>query len=405
SGGSLNVESLQDETNVEKNGGSWSAGASLSFNTKTKVAVAPTAGFTVEHHHQREKAVKQQSGITSGGALDVKAKDDINLKGAHLLAQGGQSSITAGGKIRAEEVKDVTDIDGGKGGLSIGLNTTTGMIMLNGQYARDKRDHREVINKATIDVGDPARVKAGQGISGPLNTDGKQLTKKTVESLYAGGESEVSLAVGSFKRKKKVVEDVEPPVSRRDSFDGPPPSRRDSVDDDVDRPPPPLPPLPETRDPGPVPTLDYKPPKSPVFVDVDEVIYPPIKEKVNHDIRPKPTPKPKPKPKPEPKPKPKPKPKALGGRYEVQKQVKVAQNQVAKINLMQDVRGKLKEPVTLTFETPDGPKTFTITKRDQVMNLNNLVVKSKPAQGPLQRFKIHVEDVGGKNYRLTYRTE
>lgn len=411
SGGSLNVESLQDETNVEKNGGSWSAGASLSFNTKTKVAVAPTAGFTVEHHHQREKAVKQQSGITSGGALDVKAKDDINLKGAHLLAQGGQSSIKAGGKVRAEEVKDVTDIDGGKGGLSIGLNTTTGMIMLNGQYARDKRDHREVINKATIDVGDPARVKAGQGISGPLNTDGKQLTKKTVESLYAGGESEVSLAVGSFKRKKKVVEDVEPPVSRRDSVDGPPPSRRDSVDDDQPPPPPP-PPGSRTVDDPPRPKWDdYKRPDPPVFVDVDEVIYPPIKEEVKHDVRPKPKPKPepkpKPKPKPEPKPKPtpKPKPKALGGRYEVQKQVKVAQSQVAKINQMQDVRGKLKEPVTLTFETPDGPKTFTITKRDQVMNLNNLVVKSKPPQGPLQRFKIHVEDVGGKNYRLTYRTE
>ncbi|WP_171962327.1 two-partner secretion domain-containing protein [Bordetella trematum] len=396
SGGSVIVESLQDQTNVEKNGGSWTIGASASFNTKTKLAVAPTAGFTVEHHHQREKVVKTQSGISSGGALDVMAKDDINLKGAHLLAQGGQSSIKAGGKIRAEEIKDVTDVDGGKGGLSVGLNTTTGMVMLNGQYARDKRDHREVINKATIDVGDPASVKAAHGTSGPLNTDGKNLTQKTVENLYAGGESEVSIALGSFKRNN-VVEDVRP--SRRDSVDG------------GDRPPPPWRGPTPTIEPEPIPGIRDNRPTAPPVIIVDEVTRPPIIETVKHDTRPKPKPQPGPKPKPEPKPKPKPQPKpklqpkSLGGRYEVQKQVKVAQTLVSKINLMQDVRGKLKEPVTLTFETPDGPKTFKITKREQVMNLNNMVVKSKPAQGPMQRFKIHVEDVGGKNYRLTYRTE
>lgn len=404
SGGSLIVESLQDQTNVEKNGGSWTIGASASFNTKTKLAVAPTAGFTVEHHHQREKVVKTQSGISSGGALDVMAKDDINLKGAHLLAQGGQSSIKAGGKIRAEEIKDVTDVDGGKGGLSVGLNTTTGMVMLNGQYARDKRDHREVINKATIDVGDPASVKAAHGTSGPLNTDGKNLTQKTVESLYAGGESEVSIALGSFKRNN-VVEDVRP--SRRDSVDG------------GDRPPPPLRRPTPTIEPEPIPGIRDNRPTAPPVIIVDEVTRPPIIETVKHDTRPKPKPQPgpKPKPKPEPKPKPKPKPepkpqpksklqpKSLGGRYEVQKQVKVAQNLVSKINLMQDVRGKLKEPVTLTFETPDGPRTVKITRREQVMNLNNMVINSKPAQGPMQRFKIHVEDVGGKNYRLSYRSE
>ncbi|AIT28298.1 filamentous hemagglutinin domain protein [Bordetella holmesii 44057] len=130
---------------------------------------------------------------------------------------------------------------------------------------------------------------------------------------------------------------------------------------------------------------------------------PPVADQV--DAGPKPAPKVDPKPKAKAAAaRPNIKPQPQGGRYAVQEQVKVAQKQVSEINLMKDVGGKLAKPVTLTFTGPNGPETVTITRREQLMKLDGKLLTSKPAQGAEQKFLLKVEDVGGKNYRISYRT-
>ncbi|EXX94301.1 filamentous hemagglutinin family N-terminal domain protein [Bordetella holmesii 1058] len=134
-----------------------------------------------------------------------------------------------------------------------------------------------------------------------------------------------------------------------------------------------------------------------------KLVAPPVADQV--DAGPKPAPKVDPKPKAKAAAaRPNIKPQPQGGRYAVQEQVKVAQKQVSEINLMKDVGGKLAKPVTLTFTGPNGPETVTITRREQLMKLDGKLLTSKPAQGAEQKFLLKVEDVGGKNYRISYRT-
>ncbi|MCJ9710517.1 hypothetical protein LWS69_15920, partial [Bordetella hinzii] len=98
------------------------------------------------------------------------------------------------------------------------------------------------------------------------------------------------------------------------------------------------------------------------------------------------------------------KPQPQGGRYAVQEQVKMAQKLVSEMNQMKDIKGKLAKPFTFKFTGPNGPESITITKREQLMALDGKELTSNPSQGAPQKFRLKVEDVGGKNYRVSYKT-
>jgi len=121
-------------------------------------------------------------------------------------------------------------------------------------------------------------------------------------------------------------------------------------------------------------------------------------------------------PAPEPAPAPKPKPKAerpkpgkttpLSGRYVVQQQVQVLQRQASEINNTKSLPGgKLPKPVIVKLADENGkPQTLTINRREDLMKLNGKVLSTKTTQGLEQTFRLRVEDVGGKNYRVFYET-
>ncbi|CPN31600.1 filamentous hemagglutinin/adhesin [Bordetella pertussis] len=119
---------------------------------------------------------------------------------------------------------------------------------------------------------------------------------------------------------------------------------------------------------------------------------------------------------PAPKPKPKPKPKAerpkpgkttpLSGRHVVQQQVQVLQRQASDINNTKSLPGgKLPKPVTVKLTDENGkPQTYTINRREDLMKLNGKVLSTKTTLGLEQTFRLRVEDIGGKNYRVFYET-
>ncbi|WP_050867126.1 hemagglutinin repeat-containing protein, partial [Bordetella pertussis] len=121
-------------------------------------------------------------------------------------------------------------------------------------------------------------------------------------------------------------------------------------------------------------------------------------------------------PAPAPKPKPKPKPKAerpkpgkttpLSGRHVVQQQVQVLQRQASDINNTKSLPGgKLPKPVTVKLTDENGkPQTYTINRREDLMKLNGKVLSTKTTLGLEQTFRLRVEDIGGKNYRVFYET-
>ncbi|OZI75238.1 adhesin [Bordetella genomosp. 12] len=554
--GNTRIASLQDDINRKQEGGTWTAGAVASVNTKTIGAASATVGFTAESHHDNAKVVKEQAGIRAGSSLALDTGGSLDLTGAHIVGSSG--AVDAGGKITTAELHDKIDKDGGKGGGSGAINPTTGLPMVTIEYGRDARDHVEATNKATIAVGDPAKVTAGEGMAGPLNTDAERQRVVTREEYYAGGESALSLALKPTVEKlrarlrKNVVAPESPVVKTKviktETATITPPAKihhAELVDPGHPAPviktkviktetatatPAPKVHRAELVDPGhPAPVIKTKviktetatvtpapkvhraglvDPGHPAPVIKTKVIKtetatvtpapkvhraelvdpghpaPVVKTKVIKTETATVTPAPKvhraelvdpghpapvvktkviqtekatitttPKvqhakvvtpvqeapvvqtkvakaeaptvsatpPKrvvpPEPdqvdagaKPKaaapaqPKVKLQPQGGRYAVQEQVKVAQKQVSEINLMKDMGGKLAKPVTLTFTGPNGPETITITRREQLMKLDGKVLTSKPAQGAEQKFLLKVEDVGGKNYRISYKT-
>ncbi|AWP84606.1 filamentous hemagglutinin [Bordetella bronchiseptica] len=120
--------------------------------------------------------------------------------------------------------------------------------------------------------------------------------------------------------------------------------------------------------------------------------------------QPAPAPKPKPKPKAE-RPKPG-KTTPLSGRHVVQQQVQVLQRQASDINNTKSLPGgKLPKPVTVKLTDENGkPQTYTINRREDLMKLNGKVLSTKTTLGLEQTFRLRVEDIGGKNYRVFYET-
>ncbi|KCV54748.1 filamentous hemagglutinin/adhesin [Bordetella bronchiseptica] len=118
----------------------------------------------------------------------------------------------------------------------------------------------------------------------------------------------------------------------------------------------------------------------------------------------------------QPAPAPKPKPKAerpkpgkttpLSGRHVVQQQVQVLQRQASDINNTKSLPGgKLPKPVTVKLTDENGkPQTYTINRREDLMKLNGKVLSTKTTLGLEQTFRLRVEDIGGKNYRVFYET-
>lgn len=402
--GDTRIVSLQNDVNKKAEGGTWSVGAVASINTKTIGSASATVGFAAEHHHDNAKVVGEQAGISAGGSLNLRSGGDLDLAGAHLTGSSG--SVDVGGKITATELHDKIDKDGGKGGASTGINPTTGLPMVNVEYGRDARDHVEATNKATIDIGDPSKVRAAKGVEGTLNTDKKKQHEITREEYYAGGESVLSVSLkplgDKLKRKVEPEEDVvieHPPVVVKTKVIN---TEVATVTD------PRKPQYAELVDPGFPPVIVRTKVINTEMATVTELpkpqraewVYPQNIDDVDSGPKRNPDPEPLPKPKPPVKSKPQPQ----GGRYAVQEQVKMAQKLVSEMNQMKDIKGKLAKPFTFKFTGPNGPESITITKREQLMALDGKELTSNPSQGAPQKFRLKVEDVGGKNYRVSYKT-
>ena len=96
----------------------------------------------------------------------------------------------------------------------------------------------------------------------------------------------------------------------------------------------------------------------------------------------------------------------LSGRHVVQQQVQVLQRQASDINNTKSLPGgKLPKPVTVKLTDENGkPQTYTINRREDLMKLNGKVLSTKTTLGLEQTFRLRVEDIGGKNYRVFYET-
>uniref|UniRef100_UPI0035A3D70C FHA protein n=1 Tax=Bordetella pertussis TaxID=520 RepID=UPI0035A3D70C len=94
------------------------------------------------------------------------------------------------------------------------------------------------------------------------------------------------------------------------------------------------------------------------------------------------------------------------GRHVVQQQVQVLQRQASDINNTKSLPGgKLPKPVTVKLTDENGkPQTYTINRREDLMKLNGKVLSTKTTLGLEQTFRLRVEDIGGKNYRVFYET-
>ncbi|KCV25026.1 hypothetical protein L489_3314 [Bordetella bronchiseptica 00-P-2730] len=170
----------------------------------------------------------------------------------------------------------------------------------------------------------------------------------------------------------------------------------------------PLPPVkPQKATPGPVAEVGKA-----TVTTVQVQSAPPKPAPVVKQAQPAPEPAPAPAPAPAPKPKPKaerPKPgktTPLSGRHVVQQQVQVLQRQASDINNTKSLPGgKLPKPVTVKLTDENGkPQTYTINRREDLMKLNGKVLSTKTTLGLEQTFRLRVEDIGGKNYRVFYET-
>lgn len=202
--GNTRVTSVQDTSDMKHTVGNWGGNAGAAI-TSTSI-VAPTGGANGGGGKDTDRSTltTEQSGIFAKNKLKAKVGGDLSLKGAHLISESGQGELDVAGKIKAEQLQDSREKDGGSGGGGGGLSKT-GLVNVSLNVTRVDHVQYNATQNATI-AG--LQVKSGQGIEGTLNRDANKTQTITRDEHIAGNE--VSMTVGVPKPKKPKREEESP---------------------------------------------------------------------------------------------------------------------------------------------------------------------------------------------------
>ncbi|AMS17599.1 hypothetical protein A3218_26095 [Pseudomonas chlororaphis] len=193
--GNTRVTSVQDTSDMKHTVGNWGGSAGVALTTTS--IVAPTGGANGGGGKDTDHGAltAEQSGITAKNTLNANIGGDLNLKGAHLISQSGQGELNVAGKIKAEQLQDSRNKDGGSGGGGGGLSKT-GLASVSLNVTRVDQVHYDATQNATI-AG--LQIKSGQGVEGPLNRDADKTLNVTRDKHIAGNDVSITAGIADVK--------------------------------------------------------------------------------------------------------------------------------------------------------------------------------------------------------------
>ncbi|WP_019211784.1 two-partner secretion domain-containing protein, partial [Yersinia massiliensis] len=193
--GDLNVQSVQDTVNNQKNSNEWGVSVGVAVSTNGGVIPTGAANYGQGGEHYDSKTTGTQSGINTTGELNISSGGDLNLTGAHIISDSKTGTVDVAGNINAVELSDTIDQEGAYGGGGGGISKT-GLPTVNGYYNTVEKIEYQEDQKATIDVGN---IKGN--VQGELNTDGEVLSQVNVDKVTASNN--ISFTVGGLSGSNK----------------------------------------------------------------------------------------------------------------------------------------------------------------------------------------------------------
>ncbi|WP_262341908.1 hemagglutinin repeat-containing protein, partial [Bordetella pertussis] len=204
-GGALSMASVQDVHDESHTSADWMAAAGAHASTGNGFKPQPVAqvGVSFSHGHDRGAIVAQRTGIAAGGPLSVRVAGDAQLIGADLVSTAGQGRVQVGGRVRAEQLADRRDRDGGSAGVSapalLSTSTRPTLVVSGGRL---ERDHYDAVHRSVIAVS-PGGLAAADGVSGHLQRDPVTGLRVLRDEHWAGGDMAFTLgSVPKFDRGK-----------------------------------------------------------------------------------------------------------------------------------------------------------------------------------------------------------
>ncbi|WP_033840340.1 hemagglutinin repeat-containing protein [Bordetella bronchiseptica] len=204
-GGALSMASVQDVHDESHTSADWMAAAGAHASTGNGFKPQPVAqvGVSFSHGHDRGAIVAQRTGIAAGGPLSVRVGGDAQLTGADLVSTAGQGRVQVGGRVRAEQLADRRDRDGGSAGVSapalLSTSTRPTLVVSGGRL---ERDHYDAVHRSVIAVS-PGGLAAADGVSGHLQRDPATGLRVLRDEHWAGGDMAFTLgSVPKFDRGK-----------------------------------------------------------------------------------------------------------------------------------------------------------------------------------------------------------
>ncbi|MGR0065067.1 hemagglutinin repeat-containing protein, partial [Bordetella bronchiseptica] len=202
-GGTLSMASVQDVHDESRTSASWmlAAGAHASSGNGFKPQPVVQVAASFSHGHDRGAVVAQRTGIAAGGPLSVRVAGDAHLTGADLASADRQGSVQVGGRVRAGQLADWRDRDGGSAGVSapaiLSTSTRPTLVVSGGRLARD---HYAATQRSVIAVAPDGFTAAG-GVSGHLQRDPAAGREVLRDEHWAGGDMAFTLgSVPKFDR-------------------------------------------------------------------------------------------------------------------------------------------------------------------------------------------------------------
>ena len=213
-GGNLNIESqksIYDENSINAN-----AGGNVSIGGSTNTIGKAELGFNAGGGNiWKSGETVEQSGIKSGGKLDVKVGGDLNLTGGVIGSETGEGNLEIGGNLNVKDIV-TTEKQGGShitvsGGFSgdMGVDGTIG----------DEKD-KQITSKATIGLKSGNITVKGStsvnGEKGSLDDINKDLSKsQTVDKdIYKkGGDISLSGSTSNIKDAKDKVNSIKDKIN------------------------------------------------------------------------------------------------------------------------------------------------------------------------------------------------
>jgi hypothetical protein len=205
-GGNQTITSVQDTSEMDHTRSNWSASIGVAVTTNGIIQGTGSGSASGGQDFDNSKLVAEQAGI-SADSLDLNVAGNLNLTGAHITSNPGQGSVDVGGKIISKNLHDSREKDGGYAGGGGGISKN-GLPSVTLEFGRVDQVHYHADNLATVDVGDPSKVTAAQGISGQLNTDADKQLNVTQNKRVAGTDVRIEISVEDAEEIKTGVKKV-----------------------------------------------------------------------------------------------------------------------------------------------------------------------------------------------------